>query len=392
MATRKSKKSKAPNDENSLNYTLNDSYWMDSFDKMVEPGKKPLRERNIFKRNVRVSYNRDSSLENPTTDEEEPDGGVIVVSSTPRFKSAPKSYSRGKKSSINFLKPPGQELVARPSPSFTSKLTMAKNMFFNFISTPSNRKSDRSLNLSAIVSSEGEQSIWKKVSFPNISNFLQTKRRSSPAAGEDEGRKMLKTPDKEEERERKWKKRTTRISKKETVGLGGKTSNGRTSDKPRVLFNLGNAEDSEDGGKDKADAGRKTENFVLKPGKWRKSIANIRRTINTGAEPRNGPGPKQSVMFTLPESDSEKDRQTGADGEGGTGRWTRGPRISQYHPGRRRKSIFIVPRAESIIVIDEVDEPGPNQSQDREYRNYLFNRRSQFENMGKMYWTERDRL
>lgn len=354
MATRKSKKkskSRGVNDENSLNYTLNDSYWMDSFDKLVENVKRPLRERNIFKRNVRVSYNRDSSLENPTTDEEEELNGMMVVASTPRFKSAPKSYSRGtrKTSSNHLLRPP-----------VSSKLSLAKDMFFNFISTPSNRKTDQSLNLSVIVSSEGEGSIWKRVSFPNLSNYLQKKRRSnaSPVAGE-ESRKMLKSPEKEEgtadvEKKGQKKERSTK-----SRGKGSLLEKGRKSEKPRVLFNLVNEEGDDEHG---VAAGRKTENFVLKPGKWRKSIANIRRTVHADG-PANDPAKKkQSVMFDVPEGDEEL-RDEGAT----AGRWTKGPRTSQYHPGRRRKSIFIAPRPDSIIVIDELDGTGHNQSTDGEW-------------------------
>lgn len=370
MATRKSKKSKskAPNDENSFNYTLNDSYGMDSFDKMVEVDKKPLRERNILKRNVRISYNRDSSLENPSTDEEADMNDVMVVASTPRFKSAPKSYSRGrKKSSANLLKPPSTAATGFLH-EMSSKLSGAKDMFFNFISTPANRKSEQSLNLSVIVSSEGEPSMWQKFSFQNMSKYMPNKRRSSPVAGEDDARKMLKTPDKEKEKKTK-KKRSTKTRASNNRESEAK---GRKSEKPRVLFNLVNEEESEAGedhGTGGAAGGRKTENFVLKGGKWRKSIANIRRTIHTAEE--NGGGarasvvkPKQSVMFAVPEG-TEEDGEGVEDGDV-HGRWTKGPRISQYHPGRRRKSIFIAPRAESIIVIDEVDDQGHNQSNDGE--------------------------
>lgn len=371
MATRKSKKSKskAPNDENSLNYTLNDSYWMDSFDKLVEQVKKPLRERNIFKRNVRVSYNRDSSLENPTTDEEELDGGgLMVVASTPRFKSAPRTYSKGGKSSTNGILKPSTNTLEVPT---TSKLSVAKNMFFNFISTPSQRKTDQSLNLSVIVSSEGEGSIWKRVSFPNISNFLQNKRRSdaSPVAGE-EGRKILKTPDKK--RVKKKRSTKTKASKRETqVGV---ETNARKSEKPRVLFDLVN--DSEDAHDDGVAVARKTEIFVLKPGKWRKSMANMRKTIqSTATETAANNKPKQSLRFALPEAPEfvRKSRGSGgATGAEGVGRWTRGDRVSQYHPGRRRKSIFIAHRPETSIVVEEVDGGGVekllDQSQDGEFK------------------------
>lgn len=373
MATRKSKKSrsKAPNDENSFNYTLDDDYGKDSFDKMIEEVKKPLRERNILKKNIRVSYNRDSSLENPTTDEDEDMVDFNVVASTPRFKSAPKSYSRGKKSSTNdLLKVP---TPSQPGTGLMSKIVRASTMFFNYVSTPTaNRNPDQRLNLSEIVSSEGEPSLWKSVHFPNISNYLRKRQtHGSPVPGE-EGRKKLKTPDKEKKKKKKLS--TKRVSKK-----GGSKevkepevetqAKERQSEKPRVAFQLF-PDTEEEGDPPVAIDTRKTENFILKPGKWRKSIANMRRTIHNNdqqaAPPVSRPASittrksKQSVMFAVPEKENENE---GAEDEGGVhGRWTKGPRISQYHPGRRRKSIFIASRPDSIIVIDEVDESGLNAS------------------------------
>lgn len=342
MATRKSKKSKskAETDENSLNYTLNDSYWMDSFDKLMGQLKKPLRERNIFKRNIRASYNRDSSLENPSTDDEKGFDVVDlqVVASTPRFKSAPKTYTRGKQS----LKPPKQT-TDKPGPS---KLSVPK--FFNFVSTPVTRKSDKSLNLSVIVSSEGEPSIWDRVAFPNLSNFMQKKR-----IPDDE--QMLKSPAQNQ------KKKTRATGKKQST-----TAKGRKSEKPKVLFDL--ADDSTDEQKEnslvKVD-NRQTENFVLKPGKWRKSIVNMRRTLNeagagvrpsTVAEAKR----KQSVMFNIPEGDDNEGEEDAV--ERHTGRWTKGTRISQYHPGRRRKSIFIRQESDSLQLVDDGDYEQHNAS------------------------------
>lgn len=360
MATRKSRKhkklSKATDENASMNYTLNDSYWMDSFDKIVENVKRPLRERNIFKRNVRVSYNRDSSLENATSDDEGAVGGdIIVVESTPRFKGkAPKkSYAKPSKTSSSHLQLP----TLLPPPPPPSK---DNDMFFNFVSTPANRKTDQMLNLSAIMSSEGEPSLWQRISFKNISKFLQKKRRSeaSPVPGE-ESRKMLKTPEKKDAKKEQKKLKATRSSSQRQT----KT---RKSEKPRVLFNLVNEEtDEEDDKKEKKTAGRMTEdNFVLKPGKWRKSIANIRRTMNAAGPPT---GQKLSVMFDLPAEEEEK---TAPDEKNrlttGAGKWTRGPRLSQFHPGRRRKSIFIPQHVDSIMVVDEVDEAGLNESRDGE--------------------------
>ncbi|KRG00337.1 uncharacterized protein Dwil_GK28292 [Drosophila willistoni] len=46
-----------------MDSTLSSSIWKDSFDKLLVP-QPLLRELNIIKENVRVSYNIDSSLEN----------------------------------------------------------------------------------------------------------------------------------------------------------------------------------------------------------------------------------------------------------------------------------------------------------------------------------------
>lgn len=313
-AQRISRKKYTENQENdsSFNYTLNDSYWMDSFDKLVQKEKLPLREQNLLKKAVRVSFNRDSSFDESSIID---DKMILGQVSTPRLKLLPL-------------------LDVRPE----------KNMFFNYVSTPSNRKSDNSLNLDVIVSSEGESSVWKRISFPNVSDFMQKRRfESSPVAVLEKQKRLKENPKKLSidpfDKAPKQSVQTKRVS----VLKKGNMPTRKSEKKKQILFNITDEEEEK-----KVEPKEDRNCLILKPGKWRKSIANLRRTIQTVDEEKNEPAKplrKQSTRKTLaknykPASVPEQAKDI----------------RKSMNIGRHRKSIYIPPIVEKDFSSQEVGE------------------------------------